>query len=137
LSHDFSRVRVHTDGAAGALANDLDAKAFTVGQHVAFGTSEYRPGTVAGDALIAHELAHVVQQEGAAQAAAGAKADVSMNADSWGEDPLEHDADVAAAGAVGSLWARTKDAMSRAAQLAGPRLRTGLRIQGCRSKPTN
>ncbi len=141
LSHDFSRVRVHADGAAGALASDLDARAFTVGQHVAFGAGEYNPGTVAGDALIAHELAHVIQQEGAAQApgVASARSDHSMGMgeESWAEDPLEHDADLAAVGAMGSLWARSKDAVARAAHLAGPRLRTGLRLQGCRSKPTN
>jgi hypothetical protein len=61
---DFSHVRIHHDGAAAALARGLDARAFTVGEHVAFGAGEYRPRSLAGDALIAHELAHVLQQTG-------------------------------------------------------------------------
>jgi hypothetical protein len=60
----FSDVRIHTDGNAAALSSELNAHAFTVGADVAFGAGEYRPGTIAGDALIAHELAHVVQQRG-------------------------------------------------------------------------
>lgn len=65
FSADFSRVRTHDDPAAGGLARELRARAFAVGEHVAFGDGQYRPGTIAGDALIAHELAHVVQQGGA------------------------------------------------------------------------
>lgn len=61
----FGAVRVHRDSVGAGLSDKLNARAFTVGQHVAFGTGEYRPGTLVGDALIAHELAHVVQQGGA------------------------------------------------------------------------
>src|SRR5262249_1490194 len=56
---DLSGVRVHTDVEAAGLSDELDARAFTVGGHVAFGRDEYRPGTAVGDALLAHELAHV------------------------------------------------------------------------------
>jgi hypothetical protein len=62
---DFGGVRVHTDARAAESARAVDAVAYTVGSDVVFGAGEYRPGTAAGDRLIAHELAHVVQQGGA------------------------------------------------------------------------
>lgn len=58
----FADVRVHTGGAAAAASARLQAEAFTSGRDIAFATGQYRPGTPAGDRLIAHELAHVVQQ---------------------------------------------------------------------------
>lgn len=64
FAHDFGRVRVRTDAAA---ANAVQARAFTVGERIVFGASEYQPGTAAGRHLLAHELAHVLQQgQGAA-----------------------------------------------------------------------
>ncbi|MFF1689336.1 DUF4157 domain-containing protein [Streptomyces sp. NPDC058254] len=63
FSRDFSGVRVHSDGRAARSANALGALAYTVGHNVVFGTSRYRPGSREGDQTIAHELAHVVQQE--------------------------------------------------------------------------
>ena len=66
FGHDFGRVRVHTDARAAAAAESVGARAFTVGSAVVFGAGEYRPGTGAGSRLLAHELAHVVQQEGLA-----------------------------------------------------------------------
>lgn len=62
LGADFSGVRVHTDGAAAETARALQARAFTVGEDIAFGAGEYQPGTARGRELLAHELAHVVQQ---------------------------------------------------------------------------
>ena len=59
-------MRVHTDGQAAASADAVGALAYTVGRSVVFGAGQYRPGTAAGDALIAHEFAHVVQQGGRA-----------------------------------------------------------------------
>ncbi|MNQ63204.1 hypothetical protein D3C85_775780 [compost metagenome] len=61
--HDFSRVRIHADARAAATARALHAQAYTVGPHVAFGAGRYAPGTRHGRALLAHELAHVVQQQ--------------------------------------------------------------------------
>ena len=66
FGHDFGRVRVHTDGRAAAAAESVAARAFTVGSNVVFGAGEYRPGTPGGGRLLAHELAHVVQQQGLA-----------------------------------------------------------------------
>jgi Domain of unknown function (DUF4157)/Heterokaryon incompatibility protein Het-C len=59
--HDFSRVRVHTDESAGRSAQAVNARAYTVGAHVVFG-SQFKPGSGAGRRLLAHELTHVVQQ---------------------------------------------------------------------------
>lgn len=60
----FTGVRLHTDAQAGQLARSLHARAFTVGQEIAFAPGQYRPGTPLGDVLLAHELAHVAQQSG-------------------------------------------------------------------------
>lgn len=64
FGHDFSRVRVHTDAAAAASAEAVNAVAYTIGSHVAFARGAYAPDTSAGDRLLVHELAHVVQQGG-------------------------------------------------------------------------
>jgi hypothetical protein len=58
-------VRVHADEHADALASAVSARAFTVGPDIFFAAGEYRPGTRGGDELLAHEVAHVVQQRGA------------------------------------------------------------------------
>ncbi|WP_058043446.1 DUF4157 domain-containing protein [Streptomyces roseifaciens] len=65
--YDFSRVRVHTDARADASARLLDAAAYTAGRHIVFAAGHYRPATPPGRALIAHELAHVIQQEPSAR----------------------------------------------------------------------
>ncbi|MGN9907824.1 eCIS core domain-containing protein [Phytohabitans sp. LJ34] len=62
---DLSTVRVHRDGRAAAAAAGLHARAFTVGEHIAFGAGRYAPGTGPGDRLLRHELAHVLQQRAA------------------------------------------------------------------------
>ncbi len=62
FGHDFGDVRVHADAEAGALARDLNARAFTMGTDVVFGSGEFSPGAAGGRFLLAHELAHVVQQ---------------------------------------------------------------------------
>lgn len=60
---DFSGVRIHSDGKAGKSARDLNARAYTVGSDVVFAEGEYQPHTSEGKRLLAHELAHVVQQD--------------------------------------------------------------------------
>ena len=127
---DFSSVKIHTDTTAHDLSDDFNAKAFTIGSDIAFARGEYQPGTLVGDALIAHELAHVVQQgnAGGSVAAAQTKSNASYGA-------LEEEADLAAAGAVISVWG---DGATKAlAPKAGvPRLRSGLQLQGCSSNKT-
>jgi hypothetical protein len=59
-------VRVHTDDTADNLNRSVSARAFATGTDVYFAKGEYNPGSADGDRLIAHELAHVVQQRGAA-----------------------------------------------------------------------
>src|SRR4051812_43449886 len=59
-------VRVHRDAEAGSLAGELGALAFTTGQDVFFSPGRYEPGSAAGFALLSHELAHTVQQQGGA-----------------------------------------------------------------------
>jgi hypothetical protein len=65
LGHDFSQVRIHHDAQAAESARAVQARAYTVGRHVVFGAGQYMPASRAGRGLIAHELAHVVQQQGA------------------------------------------------------------------------
>lgn len=62
FGRDFSTVRVHAGPAASQAAAALGARAFTIGRSIVFGASEYAPETAAGQRLVAHELAHVVQQ---------------------------------------------------------------------------
>ncbi|KAF5428500.1 protein of unknown function (DUF4157) [Candidatus Methanomarinus sp.] len=61
---DFSQVRLHSDAQAAESAQALNAKAYTLGQDVVFGTGQDTPGTSEGRRLMAHELTHVVQQSG-------------------------------------------------------------------------
>src|SRR4051794_1849622 len=62
LGRDLSGVRVHTDGAAAAAAGSVRAEAYTLGSHIVFAAGAYRPETPPGRRLLAHELAHVLQQ---------------------------------------------------------------------------
>jgi hypothetical protein len=65
FGHDFGRVRVHTDDIATRSARAVAANAYTVGDNIVFDRGRYAPETDAGRRLLAHELAHVVQQQGA------------------------------------------------------------------------
>jgi len=64
FNHDFSLVRVHTDAKAAESSQVVNALAYTVGNHVVFGSGQYQPHTSAGRRLLAHELTHTVQQAG-------------------------------------------------------------------------
>lgn len=64
LGADLSAVRVHTDSTAAATAAAIHARAFTVGQNIAFGAAQYAPDSTEGKKLLGHELTHVVQQRG-------------------------------------------------------------------------
>lgn len=109
---DFSRVRVHTDPAAARLAEMLDALAYTVGPHVVFAPGRYEPHTSAGLRLLAHELAHVVQQSTGSTVG---RENLEISPPS---DAAEQEADVAAARVVanarsGELSARTGPVLQR------------------------
>ncbi len=62
LGYDFSHVRVHTDARAAKTAQELKARAYTIGRDIVFARAEYRPEALEGRKLLAHELTHVVQQ---------------------------------------------------------------------------
>ena len=59
---DFGQVQIHTGSEAVQMSQALSAKAFTHRSNIYFGENSFQPGTSDGDRLIAHELAHVVQQ---------------------------------------------------------------------------
>jgi hypothetical protein len=65
FAYDFSRVKLHADTTAALSARDVSAHAYTVGPDIVFGAGQLEPGSEAGRRLIAHELAHVVQQSAA------------------------------------------------------------------------
>ena len=95
FGHDFGRVRVHDDARSSEAARQLDSVAFTSGQHVFFGTGSYRPDTPAGRRLLAHELAHTLQQR-EAQSSVGNPVIQSNPIVSRPGDRLEREAEAAA-----------------------------------------
>jgi Domain of unknown function (DUF4157) len=118
---DLGDVTVHTDAAAAAFAGRQGGIAATVGTRIAFAPGQYRPGTLRGDAVLAHELAHVVQQ----RESGPAEGDLTP-----GPAAEEHAADRAAAGML--LRSHGHDAVAeslsaqRPAPLGGP-----ARVQSC------
>jgi hypothetical protein len=131
FSRDFSRIRVHTDVKASGLCTTLSARAFAVGSDLAFAAGEYQPGTLLGDALIAHELAHSIQQ-GVSGSPSTPSQETEMKSAS-----LEEEADSSALSAIVSLYGRSKAAVRDVAKNAMPRLRSGLSIQRCTCEPAN
>ncbi len=61
----FGHVRIHDTPRAAASAEGIGAHAYTVGNHIAFNRGQFQPETQSGRFLLAHELAHTVQQAGA------------------------------------------------------------------------
>ena len=94
FGHSFADVRVHADGQAAESARAVGAYAYAVGRDVVFGAGRYAPGSAEGKRLIAHELAHVVQQRGAA---ATLQPRLEIGA---ADDPAEREAERAAEGAA-------------------------------------
>src|SRR5271165_6419832 len=68
FDHDFGEVRIHSHALGEESANAVGARAYTVGGDIVFGKDAYSPGSDSGRRLIAHELAHVVQEGGAGSA---------------------------------------------------------------------
>ena len=62
FGHDFKDVRIHDDIQAAELNRNLNARAFTFRNHIAFGTGEFTRNFGSGNRLLAHELTHVIQQ---------------------------------------------------------------------------
>ena len=63
----FEGVRIHDDAQAATAADSVGARAYTAGNHIVFAAEEYQPHSSSGQRTIAHELTHVVQQNGAAR----------------------------------------------------------------------
>jgi hypothetical protein len=99
FGRDFGAVRIHTGPSAAASARDAGARAYTVGQDIVFGEGQYAPDTTTGQRLLAHELAHTVQQYGLQRSPLGLQMDEGPYAAG-----LEREAEAAAERAVaGSL----------------------------------
>jgi hypothetical protein len=71
FGRDFSSVRVHSDARAAESANHINGLAYTVGNNIVLGPSRFAPEMAGGRRLLAHELAHVVQQGHAAAVGRG------------------------------------------------------------------
>jgi len=68
FGRQFGNVRLHAHAQAAASADAIGARAYNAGNHIVFAAGAYQPGTSAGRALIAHELAHVVQHSPTSEA---------------------------------------------------------------------
>jgi hypothetical protein len=91
---DFSGVRIHTGPQAAQSARSVNALAYTVAPHIVFGDSHFAPHTEGGKRVLAHELAHVVQQsQGAVRGSPTADGALSISDPS---DPFEREADLIA-----------------------------------------
>lgn len=90
LGADLSAVRVHTGHASATAASAVGARAYTMGQDIHFGAGQYDPSSAGGQHLVAHEVAHTVQQRGTAPTRQN-KLSVSSP-----HDAAEHEADRAA-----------------------------------------
>jgi hypothetical protein len=127
LGADVSGARVHTGDSAGDFAKAQRATAVAIGQDIAFAPGAFQPGTLEGDALLAHELAHTVQQQGADPKQKPARESAAA----------EDNADAAAAGALGQLYGGGKEAAAATfgGSLAGI-MSTGLALQRCSPENT-
>jgi hypothetical protein len=99
FNFDFSKVRIHSDTQAAESAKQVNARAYTVGQHVVFGANQYRAQTDNGAKLLAHELTHVVQQ----RADASGRGVISMLDSPSGEAEAHHAASMATRGRAVSI----------------------------------
>jgi Domain of unknown function (DUF4157) len=114
FGHSFADVRVHADERAAASSDAVGALAYTAGSHVVFGAGRYAPGSGEGRRLLAHELAHVVQQSGSGPALRASLAVGPVDA------PEERAADAAAEAALNGSTATigaTADAFVRRAAI--------------------
>ena len=125
FGESFTGVQIHTDNNAAGISENLHARALTVGNHIAFARGEYQPGNPIGDALLAHELTHVLQQRGAGQSTQ------RNDSGSSNTNALEQAADQSAVAAVLSMWGGPG---LRVGRNAIPRLRSGLKLSRCGDK---
>ncbi|WP_266168803.1 eCIS core domain-containing protein [Dyella subtropica] len=98
FGYDFSRVRIHADGASADAARAVQARAYTVGSDIVFGSGAFAPSTGQGMHLLAHELVHVVQQSGAAMHQAPSIQRSAMATESPVADPPVEESHAAGSG---------------------------------------
>lgn len=96
FGRSLAHVRVHTGLESASLARSVNARAFTVRQDIVFGAGQYAPQGAKGLRLIAHELAHVVQQEENSAVAGrvqreGAQPSAGMSSYVWIDAPVTYD----------------------------------------------
>src|SRR5882672_8241395 len=111
---DLSGVRVHDNPQSAAAADAIGARAYAVGQNIHFAAGNYQPGSESGQRLIAHEVAHTVQQQGVT-AAPQTKLEVSEPGDAHEREADAFADSVASGGPAGRPTAKvTPGAVSRA-----------------------
>jgi hypothetical protein len=110
IGTDLSSVRIHTGGDSETAAASVGAKAYTVGNDIHFGAGHYDPSSHDGMLLIAHEVAHTVQQAGTTPTRQN-KLEVSSAGDA-----AEIDADCAAEAMVSGTPATIAGAPARIAR---------------------
>lgn len=128
LGSDISSARLHSGPLAERKAAEAGALAFAVGENVVLGARAPARGSLAGDALLAHELAHVAQQKHAAADPAARRRPIGAE-----DAAAERDADHAAAGGLTAEQVSDQRIaqLSALAQRAGEVMRTGLQLQRC------
>lgn len=115
---DFAGVTVHQDGRADALG----AMAYAQGEQIHMGSGQYDPFGFAGQSLIGHELAHVVQQRDGRATAAQSKGGAVV-ADAGLEAEADRHGELAAQGlpiGAGGAAATGEVAAGSAIQMKGP-----------------
>ena len=114
FGQDFAKVRVHTDAPAAESARAIGALAYTVGDDVVMPPEHYRPDTAEGRHLLAHELAHVVQQQGATPSLQTKAGDPGAMQVGSRHTAAEHEADRAALAVSAGRSARIEQRVSAA-----------------------
>lgn len=117
FGHDFGYVRVHADSQAAQSAQAVGASAYAVGRDIVFAHDQFAPHSVSGQHLLAHELAHTIQQSGGASA--GDELCVGPQ-----NDPFEREAE-----RISSSVLTTSAAIPPQKHVTAPSLATGLALQ--------
>ncbi len=108
FGQDLSHIRVHTGGTADTASQSINARAFSLGNNIAFANGEYQPGTQSGRMLMAHEITHTLQGDSASKIRRYSHEDCDMALDLrphiW---PADHLAKSMVNDAIAALSART------------------------------
>ena len=122
LGGDFSSVRVHTDEAAAQSAAGVQARAYTVGNAVVFGTGAFAPDSPEGRRTLAHELVHVQQQSRGPVAGTDTGGGFAVSDPG---DRFEREAESISAKALGTSYPAAWPAANGGRQMTGPRAPPG------------